>query len=184
MTPDSPQSESDSRSLGVLQTLSASAIAGVIFAVPAFLIVFSLRPDLVGFYLIATAGLITHISLLSIDANREKPDIDVSELSQRERIVYALLMFIAAVVGVTVRLGAATVLAMILTDVATIGIIVAALYPVFERQMADVVPQVTPSVFITLAVMYLLVGGLNMISLIGGTSAETITKNTRRLGPI
>jgi len=181
------QGSDESRVKSVLQIISANAIFGGIFAVPAFLLIAELMPSATGYYAIGATALILHTSLIAMDTTRETPDFDINEMGRWERVVFLFVMAFSTVIAIGVRLGTGAILAAALIGSAStspVGILVAAAFPVLERKLVDVEPRASPSVLVTLAALWLVLKLLSAKSILSGLTPESAVENTRRFGPV
>lgn len=167
---------------------SSSAIATVIFAVPGFLLVYSIFPEITGYYLIAAIMMAAYMTVLSLDRDRiREPDLDLSELTTFQTIALITILLLATFVGMAVRLGIAMGIAVLVETIffqPLVAIAAAMAYPLIDRQIADVSIKLSPSALAALFVIYVAGHVLIIADKMDGLVKERMEDSAYRFGPI
>ena len=184
MSQSTPDDGAVERFRSAAQRSSTFIVIGVLFSIPAIITVYLITPRAVGFLLIAATGMVSHVALRSLDPERA-PDVegDLSDFTKLELIIFFILILSSIVIGISVKLWAASGLGYILalsSGNSLLGIFAALAFPIADRKLADIRWYLSLSTIASVGVISIIILILRAVNLINHMSGDTLTENSRR----
>lgn len=182
----STQSENSviAKTFGLAQQTSIVAIFGLLFAVPGLVALHFLAPFAIGFYLIAMTATIAHLQLKALNSKEDMEMEEASELSGARAALFLTILLLVAFAGVTMKLLASTALALFafsLGNDAVLAVLLAIVFPVFDREIADKRWYTSIAGISGIGLLLVIISILRGIATVNDISSESLRSISNRL---
>lgn len=166
---------------------SRHAIAGMLFALPGFSVLFLIDSTITGYYLIGTMSMVGYLSLLNLGRHVEEEAADDQATDPDSSGAFAVLLVTATVFGIGVRLTIATALAVLAVWASggvLAGVLAAIAVPIIDMKIAARSWYLSPSALMGALIIWVLVTMSRIGNRIDGLSKRSLIEDTQRFGPI
>lgn len=144
----------------VVQHSSIHLVFGGVFSIPGLVTVYLIAPRSVGYFLIGAVAMTAYVIMQSLDStDGPDTDVDFSEFSGGEAVLFICFIILAVLVTVSTKLWITTGLAVLYaTSVGApvVGVFVAVIFPIVDSRVASVRWYLSISVLTAVLVLKLM----------------------------